>query len=78
VGRNDDLREPERLDAGLEDLAVDAITIADDMANRRCPWQRLDHLLSGPRGGRVSRYVDVEHPAPGEAQDDEQVLFNTA
>ena len=55
---------------------VHAIAIAQQVARRRLPWERLDDLLCRPRGRRMRSDVEVSHAAPvvGENDQHEQDL----
>ncbi len=52
---------------------MNAISIPKQVSRRSVPRERLDNLLRGPFGGGIRRYVEVNDPAMGMAQDDKHV-----
>ena len=62
------LAEAERRDASLEILPVDPIAVPDQVARRRFPGERLDHLLRGPLGGWVRGGMQMKELPTLEAQ----------
>src|SRR5208283_2197 len=68
-----DLTKAQSCDASPELRSIDAIAIADQVPRVRLVGERLNHLLRGPRRCRMGRHMDVEKPAPLQAQHDEHV-----
>ena len=52
-------------------MAVDRVTVTDQISRRFIPGKRFDDLLRCPRSRRTSSDVEVNYLAPGMTQDDE-------
>src|SRR4029434_9105198 len=83
---DEDLAHPQGFHPPYERVAVDCISIAEEVLGRRLFWEALDQLVSGPNGGGVVGNVDVdefatvvsenqeaEEQVEGEGRDDEEV-----
>src|SRR5947209_17239580 len=83
---NEDLAHPQAFHPPCEHVAVDGVSIAEQVLGRCLFWEALDKLLSGPGGGGVVGDVDVdefstvvakdqesEEQVEGEGRDDEEV-----
>ena len=83
---DEDLAHPQGFHPPYERVAVDGISIAEEVLGRRLFWEALDQLVSGPSGGGVVGNVDVdefatvvsknqeaEEQVEGEGRDDEEV-----
>jgi hypothetical protein len=67
------LLDADVVDAGVEDRPVDPIAVTDEASRHELGPDRLDDLLRGLRRVRLPRHVDVEHAAPLEREDEEDV-----
>ena len=70
---NEHLSNPHAGDAPGEGLAVDGITIAEQISRSGLVREGLEDLASGPAGRGVIRDVEVEEFAAIMAEDDEDV-----
>jgi hypothetical protein len=74
AGDDEDLADPHTLDSPHELIAVDCVTITEQVCRRRIVWERLDKLSGRPSGRGVVRDVDLEEFAAAVAKhhEDEQ------
>ena len=75
-GSDEHFGDPESGQPASEAIAVDGITIAQEVPRRGIPREGLDDLPGRPFRGRVFRDVEVENPPPvvGEHNEDKQDL----
>ena len=52
-------------------LAIYGIAVSQQIARRRLEWEGLNKLLRRPLGGWMLGHVEVKHPAPVMAEDDQ-------
>ncbi len=64
TGCNENLLDPEGIDATREVLAVDAVPVTDQIPGDRVPRKRFDELSAGPFSRRVFGDVEVNDTAP--------------
>ena len=69
--RNHHLLGAHVCDSASEELTVDRVTIADQLARRFVVRERFDDLLSRPFCARVSRYVEMNNHATVMAENNE-------
>ena len=72
VGRDEDLVHAHAVDSTVKGVAVDRVTIPEEMAWGRVLGERLDDLLGGPSGPGVVGDVDVNELATIMSKHDER------
>ena len=71
VWRREDFLDLHSRHAVAELLAIDLVTVAQEMGGRRVVRERVDDLLSGPGGGGVLGHVEVDDAPAVVGEDDE-------
>ena len=72
VGRDEDLVHAHAVDSTVKGVAVDRVTIPEEIAWGRVVGERLDDLLGGPSGRGVVGDVDVNELATIMSKHDER------
>jgi len=71
-------RDPHALHAVLKLLAVDLVTVAQEIRGRGVVREGVDDLLGGPAGGRVFGYVEVDDAPAMVSEHDENEEYAQA